>query len=193
MRPVYVRGCGLWTPGFADALSWCRGVADPAVRAAPGRLLSGPLHRRASSLTRMAADAVEQAASAAARGPQGNGTWANLETNRAFAQALLALAIARQGRGEEAPAAHAPALRVYRDLKKQNADGGDFSHDFAICLYAHAVACAGTSGGRVERRTALDAAAQLLTTLSDEAKALRDVHDLIESIATERAKQKDKS
>jgi hypothetical protein len=35
------------------------------VQDAPGRLLAGPLHRRASSLTRMAADALEQAATAA--------------------------------------------------------------------------------------------------------------------------------
>lgn len=62
MRPAYVRGLGCWTPGFSGAAAWCRGIPDESVRVPEGRLLEGSLRRRASTFTRMAVDALEQAA-----------------------------------------------------------------------------------------------------------------------------------
>jgi hypothetical protein len=136
---------------------------------------------------------AEQAARTAASGPQGDGIWVNLETNRAFAQSLLSLAIARQGRLAEARSALAPALRVYRDLQKNRAEGVDFDRALAFCLYVQAIASADDSAGRAERRAALEEAAQLLGRLSDEAKALRDVREVRELVDAERGKQKDKT
>ncbi|MBI4623888.1 MAG: hypothetical protein HY736_11820 [Verrucomicrobia bacterium] len=131
---------------------------------------------------------AEKSARAAAVGPQGNGTFANLAANRAFAQSLLALTLARRNRGGEALAIIEPAVAVYRDLQKQNADGVDFRHDFAFALYAQAMACGDDADGRAQRRAALDEAAKLLEGLTDEAKQLHDQRELIGWIAAERAK-----
>jgi serine/threonine protein kinase len=131
---------------------------------------------------------AENAARTAATGPQGNGYLANLETNRAFAQSLLALAIARQGRGEEARTALAPALTVYRNLQKRNAEAMEFNRDFAFCLHVQATTCRDDPTERIQAAAALAEAAQLLDKLSDEAKALRDVRELMQSMNVERAK-----
>jgi tetratricopeptide (TPR) repeat protein len=136
---------------------------------------------------------AEQAAYEAATNPEGDGVHANLETNRAEAQAWHALAIARQRRLAEARSALAPALRVYRELQKNGAEGVDFDRALAFCLYVQAIACADDSAGRAERRAALEEAAQLLGRLSDEAKALRDVREMRELVDAERGKQKDKT
>ena len=162
MRPAYVRGCGLWTPGFPDAMSWCRGVADPAVRAAPGRLLSGPLHRRASALIRMAADALEEAASAAgcdlAHVPS---VWATVNGEHETSVAILSAM--HQGEGKVSP------TRFHNCV--HNAASGYVS----IAVVSHASATT-ISGGRELVATALfeaqcmlaTGAAEVLMVLADE-------------------------
>lgn len=62
MRPAFLTGLGLWTPGFADAAAWCRGEPDPEQTAPEAALLSGPMRRRASSISRAAIEALAQAA-----------------------------------------------------------------------------------------------------------------------------------
>ena len=62
MKPVYVRGLGFWTPGYASPEAWCRGEPDPSVDAPEVALLSGPLRRRATGLTRVAVEVLDQAA-----------------------------------------------------------------------------------------------------------------------------------
>lgn len=69
MRPAYVRGVGLWSPGHADADSWCRGEPDESVREPGAALLAGPGRRRATPLTRLAAEAFQQAVEAAGCDP----------------------------------------------------------------------------------------------------------------------------
>ena len=61
MKPVYVRGLGFWTPGYASPEAWCRGESDPSVIAPEVALLSGPLRRRATGLTRVAVEVLHQA------------------------------------------------------------------------------------------------------------------------------------
>ncbi len=61
MKPVYVRGLGFWTPGFASPEAWCRGEPDPSVDVPDAALLSGPLRRRATGLTRVAVEVLQQA------------------------------------------------------------------------------------------------------------------------------------
>jgi len=154
MRPVYVRGCGLWTPGFANATSWCRGVADAAVRAAAGRLLIGPLHRRASSLTRMAADALEEAASAAGcdltRTPS---VWATVYGEHETAVAIFDAM--HQGEGKVSP------TRFHNCV--HNAASGYAS----IAIVSHAPSTTVT-GGRELVATALFEAQCMLATAAPE-------------------------
>jgi Beta-ketoacyl synthase, N-terminal domain len=65
MKPAYLRGLGLWSPGFASPEAWCRGEPDPEVSTADARMLEGPLRRRASPLTRISVDVFDQATLAA--------------------------------------------------------------------------------------------------------------------------------
>ncbi len=69
MRSAYVQGLGLWTPGYATATAWCRGDPDPSVEAPEVDLLTGPLRRRATALTRMAVEVFQQATTEAGRDP----------------------------------------------------------------------------------------------------------------------------
>jgi len=62
MRPLFVSGPGLWAPGYAGAAAFARRQADPAVAAPAGALLAPGIRRRASALTRAAADAFAEAA-----------------------------------------------------------------------------------------------------------------------------------
>lgn len=61
MPPVYVAAAGLWLPGFGDAQSWSRSEPNVAVVAPTADILPAMIRRRASTLTRMAADAYAQA------------------------------------------------------------------------------------------------------------------------------------
>jgi len=61
VKQVYVRGLGLWTPGYASAREWCRGDSDPSIETPDAALLSGPLRRRSTGLTRMAVEVLQQA------------------------------------------------------------------------------------------------------------------------------------
>jgi hypothetical protein len=69
MKPVYVRGIGLWTPGYDRPLAWCQQKMDPAVEKPVAALLEGPLRRRATPLTRMAVEVFQQATTQAACDP----------------------------------------------------------------------------------------------------------------------------
>jgi serine/threonine protein kinase/tetratricopeptide (TPR) repeat protein len=153
------------------------------------RAALGDLVKASSQVGRFAE--AEATARVAVTSPQGDGTYVSLETSRAEAQALLALALARQSRAEEARAALAPALRVYRDLQNNGAGGVDFDRDLAFCLYVQAIASADDEPRSAERGAALDEAVQLLNRLSDEAKSLRDVHELRRLVGAERAEPDD--
>ncbi|MCB9680130.1 MAG: beta-ketoacyl synthase chain length factor [Alphaproteobacteria bacterium] len=58
---VAVCGLGLWTPGFASLAAWRAGAEDPSVTEPVGALMPKATLRRATALTRMAADALAQA------------------------------------------------------------------------------------------------------------------------------------
>lgn len=65
MIRLYVAGYGFWAPGFASAQAWLRGDEVPALTTPPPSLLPVRTHARASLLTRMSCDALNQAARAA--------------------------------------------------------------------------------------------------------------------------------
>lgn len=62
MRPAHVAGIGLWTPGYASAEAWFQEQHDPAVTRPACALLESRIGRHTSLVTRMAVNALEQAA-----------------------------------------------------------------------------------------------------------------------------------
>lgn len=61
MMPVYASAIGLWAPGFPNAEAWVRRQADSAAMTPAAALLAPGIKRRASLLTRAAAEAFAQA------------------------------------------------------------------------------------------------------------------------------------
>jgi hypothetical protein len=57
---AWAASAGLWAPGFANVKAWAAGVADPLVIEPAAALLPERLARRASMLTRIAAEVLEQ-------------------------------------------------------------------------------------------------------------------------------------
>lgn len=62
MRPVFLDGVGLWTPGFASFAAWRAGAPDPAVAAPRAEFLPASLRRRATPFTSMVIVAGAEAA-----------------------------------------------------------------------------------------------------------------------------------
>ena len=62
MRPLFVSGLGLWAPGFPTAQAFAARQAEPSATAPAAALLPPGIRRRASLLTRAAAEAFAQAA-----------------------------------------------------------------------------------------------------------------------------------
>jgi len=92
-----VRGLGLWSPGYPTPAHWCRNDPDPEADAPEAVLLSGPLRRRATGLTRMAVDALQQAVGEAGCDPAQTPTvWATAHGEHSTAIRLLGM----MGRGE---------------------------------------------------------------------------------------------
>ena len=63
MTDAYVRGVGFWSPGFPSAAAWCSGRPEDGAARPGAALLAGPLGRRATGLTRLGVEALQQAAS----------------------------------------------------------------------------------------------------------------------------------
>lgn len=63
---AYVRGVGFWTPGFPNAVAWCSNQWSGDATRPEARMLDGALGRRATGLTRLAVESLQQAAAAAA-------------------------------------------------------------------------------------------------------------------------------
>ena len=62
MRPVHVAGVGFWTPGYPSPRAWLDGWHDPAATRPTCALLDSRIGRYTSLVTRMAVEALEQAA-----------------------------------------------------------------------------------------------------------------------------------
>ncbi len=102
MKPVYLRGLGLWTPEYAGPEAWCRGAAEPDASKPAAKLLEGALRRRASPLTRMSVEVFEQAANASTFDPTAVPTiWATAHGEHDTAIKLLKMM--RRGEGKLSP------------------------------------------------------------------------------------------
>lgn len=62
MKPLYVTGLGLWSPGFADVSAWREGRPDPEVVKPRCAIVDGRLKRGSSRFANMLGEVVEQAA-----------------------------------------------------------------------------------------------------------------------------------
>jgi hypothetical protein len=99
MRPVYVRGLGLWTPGRPDPEAWCRGETHPDADAPAAASLDGPIRRRATRQTRMAIEALYQAVKSAGFDPATTPTvWATAHGEHSTAIKLLKMMHRGSGR-----------------------------------------------------------------------------------------------
>jgi hypothetical protein len=99
MKPIFVRGIGLWTPGFSNPEAWCRGQSDSEVTKADAPILEGPLRRRASALTRISVDVFGQATRAAGVDIHSIPTiWATAHGEHATAIKLLEMMIRGEGK-----------------------------------------------------------------------------------------------
>ena len=101
-------------------------------------------------------------------------------------QLLLALSIAKQGRGAEAQTVLAPALEYYRREKAANANGTLFRRDYAEALYVSALAQENDPAGRSAREQALKQAAELLSGASADAQQTVEMRELAAWIAEAR-------
>jgi 3-oxoacyl-(acyl-carrier-protein) synthase len=61
MKPIFVRGTGVWTPGFADVTAWREGRPDPSVEKPRCSLVDARLKRGSSRFANMLGEVVEQA------------------------------------------------------------------------------------------------------------------------------------
>jgi hypothetical protein len=99
MKPAYVRGLGLWTPGYESAAAWCRADSDPSIEAPKVSLLSGPLRRRSTGVTRMAIDVFHQATSGAGCDVETiPSVWATVHGEHSTAIRLLEMMKRREGK-----------------------------------------------------------------------------------------------
>ena len=100
--------------------------------------------------------------------------------------AVLAHAVALQGRNDEAIKILQPALAYYREQQQVGAHGTNFRRDFAYALYVSAIAAPADAAGRKQRKADLDEAAKQIAGASAEAQKLADlryVSDLIAATA----------
>jgi hypothetical protein len=96
---AYVRGVGFWTPGFPDAEAWCSNRWSQEAVKPEARLLDGALGRRATGLTRLGVETLQQAAQDAKVDPSTISTvWASAHGEHETAVAILRSLFVGDGR-----------------------------------------------------------------------------------------------
>ena len=102
MKPVYVRGVGFWSTGYASPKAWCARDFDAEVTGPEASLLTGALRRRATPLTRMGIEVLQQAARMGDADPTGlSSVWATAHGEHSMAIGLLEMM--QQGEGKLSP------------------------------------------------------------------------------------------
>jgi uncharacterized protein (UPF0147 family) len=104
-------------------------------------------------------------------------------------EAILAHAVALQGRGDETRTILQPALAYYE--KEQQAGAHNTSHrrDYAYALYVDALARGSDADGRAKREAELAEAARLIAGASAEVQKLSVMRELSDLIAAARAQR----
>jgi tetratricopeptide (TPR) repeat protein len=101
-------------------------------------------------------------------------------------QAVLAHAIAMQGRGEEALATLAPALAYYREQQRAGATDTEFRFDLAYALLVDALARSDSAAERAHRAASLDEATRVLDGASEQARQMASFRRMASLIAEAR-------
>jgi len=112
---------------------------------------------------------------------------ADPEDERSRARVVLAHAIAKQGRGDEARKLVQPVLEGYRGEQKRGASGISVQRDLAYALYVGGIAESNDAAGHTQRDAALAEAAQTLNGMATEARQLYDNRELAVWIGAARA------
>jgi tetratricopeptide (TPR) repeat protein len=147
-------------------------------------LMSFMLGTTAMSALRLARDAeAEQALRERLSLPSNPFTGADPLDEISRSQVMLAHAVARQGRSEEALEILRPALQHYRVEQGQGLGGITFQRDLAYALYANALAQDEGVVGRKEKVASLREAAGLVAAMPAEARQLWDVREVANLIA----------
>jgi len=94
------------------------------------------------------------------------------QQRRSHGAALLAHAIAMQGRAEEALATLAPALAYYREQQRAGATETQFRLDLAYALLVDALARSDSAAERAHRAASLDEATRVLGGASEQARQM---------------------
>ena len=95
--------------------------------------------------------------------------------NSSTFEAVLADAVAMQGRKDEANKILQPALAYYREQQQAGAHDTNFRRDFAYALYVSAITAPTDAAGQKQRRSDLDEAGKLIAGASAEAQKLADM------------------
>ncbi len=102
MKPVYVRGVGFWTTGYANPKAWCARDLDATASTPEAPLLAGALRRRATPLTRMGIEVLQQAARMGDADPtELASVWATAHGEHSMAIGLLEMM--QHGEGKLSP------------------------------------------------------------------------------------------
>ena len=100
---------------------------------------------------------------------------------------MLAYAIAKQGRKDEAHRIVQQEIERYQTAQKGGAGGTTFQIDLANALFVRAISQPDDAKGRAQRSADLTAAEKALAGLSAEARQLFDARDTARRIAEARA------
>jgi hypothetical protein len=103
------------------------------------------------------------------------------------ARAILAQALALQGRTDEGRKVLRPALDYYRQQLKAGAKGTTFRHDYAYALCVSAISQPADAAARKQRRADLAEASKLIAGASAEARSLTPMRYVVGLIAQARA------
>jgi hypothetical protein len=101
-------------------------------------------------------------------------------------EAMLAHAVALQGRGDETRTILQPALAYYEKEQQTGAHGTWFRRDYAYALYVDALARGADADSRAKRDAELAEAAKLIAGTSAEVQRLSMVRELADLIAAAR-------
>ncbi|HXR63869.1 MAG TPA: hypothetical protein VN720_10060 [Rudaea sp.] len=105
-------------------------------------------------------------------------------------EAMLAHAVALQGRGDETRTILQPALEYYEKEQQGGAHGTSFRRDYAYALFVDATARGTDAEGRTKREAELAEAAKLIAGESAEVQKLSMVRELSGLIAAARAQER---
>jgi hypothetical protein len=109
------------------------------------------------------------------------------QVDQSRAEVMLAFAIAKQGRKDEARRIVEPEVERYRTAQKGGAGGTTFQIDLANALYVSAISQSDDAAGRARKAADLAASEKALAGLTAEARQVFEARDVARRIGEARA------